>query len=263
MYITQIKSISKLRWLFLIIISLIFSFYQLSVTNDWKLLGIDNLIYYFAPTDQSSSVAESFLYLLPLISLILSGSLWPKEKNSGRLVYDYSRINHKLLIKTTFINNFLLGGISVITPLIFNLLFAVTKCHHFNSSIALSEGWGFNVSHKFWAGNLFDSQPIYGILFILFIYFIYGGIFSCIGMISSFYFSYKYSEYLVPFLLNFIFVLFTSLLGIEDWNMVFYLYIPTASSTTMTGISLFTVTTILLILIFIGYKGMINNEILE
>lgn len=263
MYITQIKSIPKIRWVMLFVISLLFAIIQLHTTNDWQTLKIDDLLYYFAPTDQSSTIAEDYLYALPLIAMILSGGLWPKEKNSHRLIYDYSRVNHQSLIRVTMINNFLLGGLSVILPLLFNLMFALTKCHHFNSSVALSGGWGFNVTGKFWAGNLFDQQPIYALLLILVIYFIYGGIFACLGMLSSFYFRYKYSEYLMPFLLNFIYILFTSLIGMEDWNLVFYLYMPTASNTSMTGISLLSVTLVLLVGIGIGYRKMVSSDVLE
>lgn len=263
MVINQIKSIGKIRWLVLIIFSIIFATIQLTGTNDWKALHIDNLLYYFAPTDQSSSITSFFLYALPLISMILSGSLWAKEKNSQRLNYDFIRINHYKFIKINFISSFLLGGISVLFPLVFNLLGALLKCHHFESNVALAGGWGFNVTHQFWAGNFFDMHPMYALLFTLSIYALYGGIFSCIGMLSSFFIQYKYSEYLFPFLLNFIYVLITSLIGMEDWNPVFYLNFSTAQSTSATGISLLTVTLVLLISLFIGYRKMIHHEIMD
>lgn len=263
MYITQIKSISKIRWVILVFVSLLFALIQLHTTNDWQMLKIDDLLYYFAPTDQSSTIAEYYLYALPLVAMILSGELWPTEKNSHRLIYDYSRISHQSLIRMTMINNFLLGGISVILPLLFNLILSLPKCHHFNSSVALLGEWGFNVTGNFWAGDLFDYHPLYALIFVLSIYFIYGGIFACFGMLSSFYFHYKYSEYLMPFLFNFIYILFTSLIGIEDWNLVFYLYMPTASNASMTGISLLSVTLVLLIGVWIGYRKMVVTDVLE
>lgn len=263
MITNQIKSIRKSRWLFLILFSIAFAIIQLTGTNDWKALKIDNLLYYFAPTDQSSGINGFFLYALPLVSMILSGNLWAKEKHSRRLNYDFIRVNHQQFIKTTFINSFLLGGISVLFPLIFNLLGALPKCHHFNSSVAMAGDWGFNVTNQFWAGNFFDIHPIYALIFVLFIYALYGGIFSCMGMLACFFIQYKYSEYLFPFLLNFVYVLVTSLIGMEDWNPAFYLNFSTAQSTSSTGISLLVVTLILLGGIFIGYRKMVQHDILD
>lgn len=261
--VNQIKSISKSHWFLLILLSIGFAILQLVGTNDWKSLHIDNLLYYFAPTDQSSRIVGYFLYALPLFSVILSGNLWAKEKNSHRLTFDFIRINHRQFIHTIFINSFLLGAISVLCPLIFNLIGALFKCHHFNSSVAVAGGWGFNTTHKFWAGNFFDNHPIYALIFVLAIYALYGGIFSCIGMLACFFIRYKYSEYLFPFLLNFVYILGTSLIGMEDWNPAFYLNFSIAQGTNATGISLLIVTSVLLIGIFTGYRKMVQHDILD
>lgn len=261
--IKQLQTISKYRWLFLIIFSLIFGFAQLQVTNDWQSLQIDNLLYYFAPTDQSSSIIGFFLYALPLIAMILSGGLYAREKNNKRLNYDFIRYNHRKFLNTTFLNSFILGSISVLLPLLSNLILALLKCHHFNSSVAIANGWSFNVTGLFWAGSFFDQHPIDALIFVLFIYALYGGIFSCMGMLACFFTPYKYSEYLFPFLLNFIYVLGTSLIGMEDWNPVFYLNFATAQSISATGLSLLIVTLVLLIGLLIGYRKMVQHDILD
>lgn len=264
MYKIQMKSISKWRWIFLFAMSVVFAAVQVLGVDDWTAKTVDNLLYYFAPTAQASAIAQMYLYALPLVAMILSGGLWGREKHSHRLISDYARINHRSWVKTTFMNNFLLGGISVSSPLIFNVIFGLFRCHHFENTAPYADyGLGFNPVGKFWAGDFLNDHPIYGLIFIIMIYFLYGGIFACIGMICSYLLKYRYIEYFLPFVIYFAYILFTSVIGMEDWNPVFYLYIPCAVGVETTGISLFIVTFVLLIGIFIGYRKMVQHDVLD
>lgn len=273
MYKQQWKTIPKIRWIVLLIISVIFALVQIATCNDWKSMGVDNLIYYFAPMDCSGIGGQVYLILFPLIALILSGNLYPKEKNSHRLLYDYSRINHKQWIKVTFINNFLMGMVSAVVPLLFNLLFALTKCHHLTpiKSIVDSEGFandGFNTTGLNWAGDFFGVHSGWSILFALIVYAFYGGIFACLGMIAREFVPYKYSEYFVPFTSVFIWNTLVGFIVIHDisfscFQLNDYLAFTFWDMSKLVAGAFLFMTILFSMITFMGYRRMIRRDILD
>lgn len=130
--------------------------------------------------DFTSTWTVLLTFMFPVLaSITYSDSYW-LDLNSGFVKNVYTRTNKTNYLISRYITNFIMGGISVIIPLVANLYILFMTVPAVTISI-------FNPTElgKEMFSNLFYSHPYIYILTYLFINFMFGGIFASIGLSIS------------------------------------------------------------------------------
>ncbi|WP_033521732.1 hypothetical protein [Bifidobacterium bohemicum] len=152
-----------------------------------------------------------YMYLLPIVAALLGGSVFAREKFSGRLRELEPRPSRSSLLNTSLCSGFILGGLAGVSPLLINLVFAVAKAPHMSfisgRSTVISNPNGKKamsyvlIEEHNWAYPLYKfSQPLLVVLVFLSV-FVVAGLLADIAVGASFFSRYKHVELLVPFVL--------------------------------------------------------------
>ena len=141
---------------------------------------------YFSPfvkwisIDGFSTFALLFFMIFSFLASITYSDSYFIDKNSGFIKNIYTKVNKRDYFLSKYITNFIIGGISVIIPLLINmyLVFMIIpsiKPSIFDSSLGVKEMFS----------NIYYNNPYIYIYIYVFICFMFGGVFSSIGLAFS------------------------------------------------------------------------------
>lgn len=146
--------------------------------------------------DSFSMYSILIFFLFPaLASLPYCESYWV-DKNSGFNKSIYTRAKKRYYFISKYITNFIIGGVAVTIPLIFNLYLLMMILPSVNPSIFDTHGLA-----KDMFATLYYFHPYLYVGVYLAMTFVYGGIFASIGLAASAYCNNKFLVVATPVLI--------------------------------------------------------------
>ncbi|MBT1178991.1 MULTISPECIES: hypothetical protein [Bifidobacterium] len=183
--------------------------------------------------NQYGSASTLYLYLLPFLAALMGGSVWAAEERSGRLINMLSREGRSVLLRTSMLSGFVLGGLGGVLPLIINLLVSAIQTPYMSfidGTSVNAEGMVLGryvlIDSSSWAYPLYaTSQPLL-IAVILLMVFVLSGAFSLLALGASLFIRRKHVELLVPFVVSLVWWMLPSLTGglvPDEWSQIIFL----------------------------------------
>ncbi|MGN0316777.1 MAG: hypothetical protein ACI4E1_02465 [Lachnospira sp.] len=189
--------------------------YPMSVFNSWMGLrmGID-------------AMATTYIYICMLIASMAYCGVLSSDMQSHYINQYYVRISKVKILMSRFIVTFISGGILVVIPLIVNLIATMTVVPALNP---VYNGLFVLDGSCFFADIFFNAPMLYVFLYI-FMFFLYGGAFCVISLVTSYIFDNSFLVILSPFVayygLGIVSSLCFRILGTNKFDPV-YLLSPT------------------------------------
>lgn len=229
-----LKNIFSIRFLIVLIISFILTYIELHTTNKWDVLGKENFLLYTIVFDGIGRGTGLYLASLPLLASLVGGTLYGQEFRSRRNIFHLARLSKKEYLLSLSIAGFILGGISVITPLLINGLTAWFRLPYFSQNLGQ-----FTIYEKtFFAYSFAVKHPILIILLVILVFFIYGGLFSLLSISISYLYTNIVLEVSGIFIMSFITYLLLQVLALEHFHFYWYLNILAESTSLSIVVSL-------------------------
>lgn len=164
---------------------------------------------------------EAFIYflLIPLLAALPFGASYFDDNKSGFLKNIYMRSSRKQYLSAKYIAAFLSGGTAVVIPLAVNVMCCLCLLPNLQPVAAM----GFNgINPQDLFCDIFFSRPL-GYLFIfLFIDFLMGGIWACVGLTGSFLSDYKIIVLICPFFVQLVIHVLCTILNQTDYSSVYW-----------------------------------------
>lgn len=150
-------------------------------------------------TEIFSPYNQLFFLVLPILAVMPYGTSFYSEWNLGYANQLITRCGRKDYLQAKFVATFTSGGCIVAMPLFFNLVTAACFFPIIGSDpLALQSPV---TNGDMWSG-LFYEQPVLYALFYIGVDFLYGGIFSCLAMVSSMWISNRFGALIFPLIVN-------------------------------------------------------------
>ncbi len=187
---------------------------------------INNAYLHLTGFDGTGVGSNLYYLVLPIMSGLAASSIYSEDMHGNLLKFILRRVALKQYIRKTLAMGFLVGGIVGALPLLVEGGYFFTKYSTaklpVSPDITLIDktGWGYH-----W----FMSSPMSYWLFSILITFAFSGLFSLIGIVSSFYIKKKTIEMAVPFIFTMVTFLVANFSG---WDPISIPYIlpPTFSN---------------------------------
>lgn len=138
-----------------------------------------------------------FFMILPLLSALPVGAIYCKDLKSQYYIHFYLRGQKRQYLLARYVVTFVVGGFSVIIPLIISIILTAMKFPAIKPELIMS--YEPNISAVGY--SLFFSHPFLYVMLMLFIIFIFAGGFATIVLPSSFYTQYAIVASITPFAL--------------------------------------------------------------
>lgn len=224
----QIKRIC-LRWqtLLAVLIGLLVVVIQALTINQVNATrGVNNAFLHLTGFDFSGSGTTIYYLILPLMCGLAASSTYQEDKRNHRLSQLLSRRTQRQYLFSTTASSFIVGGLVGILPLLveagyFFINFQVTNAPTGRDYQIISPaGWGY---------NLFIHNTLLFWLCTILITFVFSGLFSLMGLVSSYFEIHSGVETIIPFVISFITLLAANLTG-EVETSLYYVLTPTYSN---------------------------------
>lgn len=145
--------------------------------------------------DSFSIYSQIFFMQLPILASIPYADSYWVDKNSGFIKCIYTRVKKNDYLIAKYITNFIVGGAVIAIPLIFNIYLLFMKLPALKPSIFS----GLELPKEMF-GNLYYLHPYIYVLVYLFINFMFGGVYSSIGLSISSFCKNRFLVVVIPFL---------------------------------------------------------------
>lgn len=205
------KSFKNKFFLISLIMGLLFAFmsglYNVEAYQEYSTVQIEgnpmvqgNSLYNTWIGGECGSLGFTLFYtFLPLLAVIPYGWSYAMERKTGYAKMVQIRAGRISYFGAKYIATFLTGGVVIVVPLIFNLLFVACFVP------AIQPTWIYSVYYPYHYGAiwsyLFFTQPIIFEILYLILVFIFAGLFSVMGFAVSFYTNKRVMAVLVPYFL--------------------------------------------------------------
>lgn len=230
------RAFKRKTFLFTIVIGIIFAIVENVVSNYYDIIhSYTNYPHFFEGYIKTAmdSCYNSFLFfnfsplssifftIMPIVVAIAYSDSYLEDLNSGFLKNILARCPKQKYLKSKFLANFIVSGITVSIPLLISLLMLITTQASINpdkiSTLTLGSG-NLNL-------DMYLNHPILYIFLWIGIYFVFAGAISSIALGVSIVNRNKFIVLIAPFIiLQAIDILF-SFIGINDYNVMRFLYL--------------------------------------
>lgn len=164
------------------------------------------------------SATDLYLFILPFLAALVGGSVYAKERLSGRLSELVVRTGRMAAMRTSLCSGFLLGGVGGTLPLLLNMIYAFIRTPHMtfiDGTPSTAKGLVPNVyvliQGDAWLYPLYAYNQILFVIVTVLLIFLYSGLFATIAVGSSFFIRRKNVEIAVPFVLSVVYWMFPAL----------------------------------------------------
>ncbi|EOT44561.1 hypothetical protein [Enterococcus columbae] len=212
------------RFLLIFLFSLLLNSIQYTTTNPWKIMDIpQNFLHYTLLFDTIGNGSQLYLFCLPLLACIGGSYLYSYNHISHFDQMCYARIGIKKYLRKIYIRTFFYSGISGVLPLLLSMLFAIMINPYFQK-ISITSNYPIIDNHSFLA-NLYDSSPIFVILFLVISLFVYSGLLGLLGIACASIYNKKHIDIFLPFVLLIVFYFIVSLLGQPEFACSIFFHV--------------------------------------
>ena len=168
-----------------------------------------------------SPLANTFFTIMPIIIAISYSDSYLEDLNSGFLKNILARCSKKEYLKSKFLANFIVSGITISIPLLISLLMLITTQSSINpdkiSGLTLGSG-NLNL-------DMYINHPILYIFMWIGIYFVFAGGISSIALGISIVNRNKFIVLIAPFIIVQAMDILFSFIGINNYNLMRFLYL--------------------------------------
>lgn len=182
---------------------------------------------------------SAIITIFPLLAVFGYSDSYLEDEKSKMLINFTARCSKTKYLSTRFLVNFIIGGISVCTPLIVNLLCYLMLVPNIEPNLYFG-----NPPVNNFLPNLYLSNPLLHIVFRTLLCFLYGGVVASLCLTISLFIKNKYKALLTPFLIFTILDVVLGSLGAGQYSPLTFLFsdVPFSPATLIIGISLLFVT---------------------
>lgn len=228
---------------FLVGIGLVF--FQERTTNNWEKLGLSHALLHIVGIDKIGDATNLYLIILPFLACYLSASIIKKDVFQKTLEPILVRMPKKTYYKTSACAAFFIGGITGSMPLYISSWWSFVN--YANSKMNVFSSF-YPIDSEAWLFPLYGQHPFLFWLLIVFLYFVFCGCISLVGLALSFYVKTKYFETILPFFLMYIGYIFFSMLGYPELSP--YTFLSPSSLGVYAHTDLYYLTTIVVYFLF-------------
>lgn len=241
-----VNNIISYRFMLIILISFILTYINIITSNNWQILGENNFLLYTLDFNTSKGTGY-YLIILPFLASFLGGGLIGEETRSNRQILILTRISKSDYLHSSLFSSFLLGGIGAISPMLTSLVCSYLKLPYFNNIYGDYEIFQKN----FWGYHLFETNPLFCVILLLIIIFLFGGLLSNCTIIISYIIPLKIVENLFIFFFIFITTILFELINMADFSPSIFLNFPISGEFPYSFYAL--ISYIILLLLFIYF----------
>lgn len=191
-----------------------------------------------------------FMIIFPLLASVAYGDAYVEDMKSGFIKNILVRYSKKKYLLIRFIITFLVGGLVVSIPLLFNFVLYACFIPIIEPNIFFGS---YSIPINGFLPELFYSHPFLHVALKIFICFIYGGIFAVISLFFSLFIFNRYIVVIIPFIIYlFLDILFSSI-GVEYVSPIVFLFFNIIPYTNL--IFLIAISTLVLLMISFLFGG--------
>jgi len=158
--------------------------YPYSVFNSW--IG----------GDSTNPYLSAYSTIFPILATMPFGISYLNDLKKGYVKNIYTRTNRINYCVSKYVATFVMAGIAVVIPMIFNLLITSAMVP---SLLPVMNGMFSIGGGNLWSG-MFYMHPYIYVLMYLVVYFIYGGVFASLALVGAFFVDNMFLLTLFPFI---------------------------------------------------------------
>ncbi|OZG62543.1 ABC transporter permease [Bifidobacterium lemurum] len=198
----------SVRWIAVLIVSIALLVVQqvTSFPSVWRLPDIGpTFLNYMLLFNYFGSGTHLYLFLLPFLAALTGGSIYANERHNNRLSLLKARIPRPLIVRSSLVSGFLLGGLGGSAPLMLNLLVAVVREPHmrFVDGHFTDDGSYPLITFDSWVYGFYERNQVALLAAILLYVFALSGLLACLSICVSFWTRHRYVEVIVPLVLSY------------------------------------------------------------
>lgn len=260
------RALKRKTFLFAILVGAIFSIVENISSNYYSIINpYTNYPYFFerylkGAMDSCynsflffkfSPLADTFFTIMPIIVAISYSDSYLEDLNSGFLKNILARCSKNEYLKSKFLANFIVSGITISIPLLISLLMLITTQSSINpdkiSTLTLGSG-NLNL-------DMYINHPILYIFMWIGIYFVFAGAISSIALGISIVNRNKFIVLIAPFIIVQAVDILFSFIGINEYNLMRFLYLGVDINSLAMFISFITLLMVTFLPFYFGGKS--------
>ena len=160
-----------------------------------------------------------FYLILPLLAVLPFGSSFFEDIKSGYIINVCTRVEKKIYFKAKYLAVFLSGGVTVVAPLLLNLVLSSM----FMPAFIPDNGTVGTISPTTMAYEVFFTHPLVYVLMLIVIDFIFAGVIATLALSYTYFTEHRFGVMIVPFVFYFFIYSLTNLIDKTDYSLFFML----------------------------------------
>jgi hypothetical protein len=160
-----------------------------------------------------------FYLILPLLAVLPFGSSFFEDIKSGYIINVCTRVEKKIYFKAKYLAVFLSGGVTVVAPLLLNLVLSSM----FMPAFIPDNGTVGTISPTTMAYEVFFTHPLVYVLMFIVIDFIFAGVMATLALSYTYFTEHRFGVMIVPFVFYFFIYSLTNLIDKTDYSLFFML----------------------------------------
>ena len=160
-----------------------------------------------------------FYLILPLLAVLPFGSSFFEDIKSGYIINVCTRVEKKIYFKAKYLAVFLSGGVTVVAPLLLNLVLSSM----FMPAFIPDNGTVGTISPTTMAYEVFFTHPLVYVLMFIVIDFIFAGVMATLSLSYTYFTEHRFGVMIVPFVFYFFIYSLTNLIDKTDYSLFFML----------------------------------------
>ena len=160
-----------------------------------------------------------FYLILPLLAVLPFGSSFFEDIKRGYIINVCTRVEKKIYFKAKYLAVFLSGGVTVVAPLLLNLVLSSM----FMPAFIPDNGTVGTISPTTMAYEVFFTHPLVYVLMFIVIDFIFAGVMATLALSYTYFTEHRFGVMIVPFVFYFFIYSLTNLIDKTDYSLFFML----------------------------------------
>jgi hypothetical protein len=160
-----------------------------------------------------------FYLILPLLAVLPFGSSFFEDIKSGYIINVCTRVEKKIYFKAKYLAVFLSGGVTVVAPLLLNLVLSSM----FMPAFIPDNGTVGTISPTTMAYEVFFTHPLVYVLMFIVIDFLFAGVIATLALSYTYFTEHRFGVMIVPFVFYFFIYSLTNLIDKTDYSLFFML----------------------------------------
>lgn len=209
--------ISVAQWMFNV---LPVAFYQNTyMVSDYSMKYLFNVFNNWIGA-QTYTFSYLYFFLIPLFAALPHAGSFFQDIDYHMIEELCIREERKHYYRSKYVAAFISGGMVAIIPLMFNFILTAAVLPFVKPQAA---DYTTLIGMRSTLGDFYFVHPMLYVCIFLMIIFVFGGILATVAFIATYYTDHMFIVLITPFVLSVFLNSLFSMLGLTDWQMVFFL----------------------------------------